>query len=83
MRLIDADDLLKKLCAESCGNYGEEDCAQPERCYFGQMIEDAISAGCDGCKHNSPWEGLPVCTKSEHCEHSMGICRKEKRLNDG
>ena len=78
-RLIDANELKKKMCFKCNDEYSDEPC-DPEDCVFCNAINDAQTIDavsvvrCRECKHCDP--------ENYHCDHPMGTVAPLSRKPD-
>ena len=79
MRLIDANELKKKMCFKCNDEYSDEPC-DPGDCVFCNAINDAQTIDavsvvrCRECKHCDP--------ETHHCDHHMGTVAPLRRKPD-
>ena len=79
MRLIDANELKKKMCFKCNDEYSDEPC-DPGDCVFCNAINDAQTIDavsvvrCRECKHCDP--------ENHHCDHHMGTAAPLTRKPD-
>ena len=75
-RLIDANELKKKMCFKCNDEYSDEPC-EPSDCVFCNSINDAQTIDavevvrCRECKHCDP--------ENYHCDHPMGTVAPLRR----
>ena len=78
-RLIDANELKKKMCFKCNDEYSDEPC-DPGYCVFCNAINDAQTIDavsvvrCRECKHCDP--------ENHHCDHHMGTAAPLRRKPD-
>ena len=78
-RLIDANELKKKMCFKCNDEYSDEPC-DPGDCVFCNAINDAQTIDavsvvrCRECKHCDP--------ENHHCDHHMGTAAPLRRKPD-
>ena len=78
-RLIDANELKKKMCFKCNDEYSDEPC-EPIDCVFCNSINDAQTIDavpvvrCRECKHCDP--------ENHHCDHHMGTAAPLRRKPD-
>ena len=78
-RMIDANELKKKMCFKCNDEYSDEPC-DPEDCVFCNAINDAQTIDavsvvrCRECKHCDP--------ENYHCDHPMGTVAPLSRKPD-
>ena len=79
MRLIDANELKKKMCFKCNDEYSDAPC-DPGDCVFCNAINDAQTIDavsvvrCRECKHCDP--------ENHHCDHHMGTAAPLRRKPD-
>ena len=78
-RLIDANELKKRMCFKCNDEYSDEPC-EPGDCVFCNAINDAQTIDavevvrCRDCKHCDP--------ENHHCDHHMGTAAPLRRKPD-
>ena len=78
-RLIDANELKKRMCFKCNDEYSDEPC-EPGDCVFCNAINDAQTIDavevvrCRKCKHCDP--------ENYHCDHPMGTAAPLRRKPD-
>ena len=78
-RLIDANELKKKMCFKCNDEYSDEPC-EPSDCVFCNAINDAKTIDavpvvrCRECNHCDP--------ENYHCDHPMGTAAPLRRKPD-
>ena len=78
-RLIDANELKKRMCFKCNDEYSDEPC-EPGDCVFCNAINDAQTIDavevvrCRDCKHCDP--------ENYHCDHPMGTAAPLRRKPD-